>query len=116
MNFFHTAIDTPVIISLTIIWLITSSIETFDMRLNQAEKTPSITMREAVRRSEVKNHTPISKAITNIIAISNWILILIIFLLNPLYAVAIFIIRFILKVLPVLETIGGWVMKPIMKK
>ena len=116
MNFFSTPLDSPIIIILTIIWFISSAIETFDMRLNQAEKTPTITMREAVGVSAEKNYNSSGLAITNIISILNPVLIIAMFLLNPLYSVAIFVIRFILKVAPVMETVGGWIMKPFMIK
>lgn len=116
MNIFNTSIDSPISIIFTILWFIASAIDTFDIRLNQSEKTPGITMTEAVRRSSEKNYTSFGYAITSVVSILTWILFIIIFLLNPLYAVVIFVIRFILKVLPVMETIGGWIMKPFMKK
>ena len=92
MELFNTNIESPFIIIITIAFFITSAITTFDIRINQAQK-------EGVNEPSLPNW------VAGLYWL-NWIFGIILILLNWKYAIAVFIVRFILKVIPVLETIG----------
>lgn len=101
ITLFDTPIDSPLLITLTVIFFITSSITTFDKRLIQAVKNGTILPDEAMLPSWV-----------GVIAWLHWAVGLSIILLNWQYALIVFISKFILSVLPVLETIGNVLMAP----
>lgn len=92
MELFDTNIESPFIIITTIAFFITSAITTFDIRIIQAQK-------EGVDEPSLPNW------VAGLYWL-NWIFGTILILLNWKYAIAVFIVRFILKVIPVLETIG----------
>lgn len=102
MELFNTPIDSPILIGLTIVYFITSSITTFDRRLIQAEKagTPSSV-----------DHSMLPWWVGFILYI-HWGIGLALLLLNWKYALVVFISKFVLSVLPVLETIGNILMAP----
>ena len=100
MNF-NTSINSPVLIILTIIFFIVSSVKIFDTRLIQAKKSGIISVTD-----------PSSPGW---IALFYWfwiILMTAIFILNWKYGIAIFIINFILEVIPSLEILGNILMRP----
>lgn len=101
MELFYTPIDDPALIILTVVFAVTASITTFDKRLLQARKSGVITM-----------HQPILPNWVGVIGWIHWIIGLSILLLNWKYALLVFILKFLLSVLPVLETIGYILMKP----
>ncbi len=82
MELFNTPIESPVIIIITIIYFITSSIETFDLRLTQAKKA-----------GQDVEQLP---TWVNFFYLASWFLFLILFLLNWKYAIVVFVIKFIL--------------------
>lgn len=96
MEWFNTPIDSLYIIVITIIYFFTSAIETFDIRIIQAQ-------REGI------NERSLPKWVAYLYWL-NWLLALSLILLNWKYAIMVFIIRFILKVLPVLEIVGNILM------
>lgn len=102
MELFNTPIESPIIIILTIIYFFSSAIETFDIRLVQARK-------EGIEVEELPQWVALLYWL-------NWFLGLALILLNWKYAIVVFIIRFILKVLPVLEIIGNILMAPFKSK
>ena len=99
MTFFNTPIESPIIIIVTIIYFLTSAVETFDIRLTQAKKA-----------GEDIEQLPIW---VNFFYLASWVLFIILFLLNWKYAILVFIIKFILKVLPILEIVGNVLMAPL---
>jgi hypothetical protein len=101
ITLFDTPIDSPIIITLTVIFFITSSITTFDKRLIQAVKNGNIPPDEEMLPSWV-----------GVIAWFHWAVGLSIMLLNWQFALIVFVSKFILSVLPVLETIGNVLMAP----
>lgn len=101
MILFNTPTNSPILIILTIVFAVTSSITTFDKRLIQAKKAGTLPQDE-----------PILPSWVGIISWLHWGVMLSILLLNWKYAVAVFIIGFILEVLPVWETIGNILMSP----
>lgn len=101
IELFNTAISSPILIVLTILYAITSAITTFDIRMTQAKRDGRIPMDDPMLPSWV-----------GFIAWLHYIVFLSIILLNWKYAILLFVIKFILKVLPVLETVGNILMAP----
>ena len=92
---------TPLIICLTAAYFLVASITTFDIRKTQARKQGVLAPDE-----------PELPAWIAIFAWLQWGIFLALLLLNWKYALVIFVFKFILKVLPVLETIGKILMSP----
>ena len=101
LELFNTPIQSTTIIILTIIYFLIASITTFDIRVNQA-----------FLQGEDVERLPKWVAILYWLLWAIWIFI---FLLNWEYAIIIFVIKFVLKVLPVLEIIGNILMSPFKK-
>ncbi len=105
MNLFNAQTNSPILIILTIVFAITSSITTFDKRLIQAKKAGTLPQDEPMLPSWV-----------GVISWLHWGVMLSILLLNLKYAIVLFIIGFILEVLPVWEIIGNVLMSPFKPK
>jgi len=103
-EFFTNALKSPLIIGLTIAYLILASITTFGIRITQAKKNGTWSVDE-----------PDLPKWTGILFWLEWIVFIIILILNWKFGIALFILKFILKVLPVLETIGNILMRPFRK-
>lgn len=101
ITLFNTPIDSTLIIVLTILYFICESIATFDIRLIQGKRNGSLPPDE-----------PLLPDWTSIFIFIGWGIFIAFILLNWKYAILIFIIKFILKVLPVLETVGNILMSP----
>lgn len=102
---FNVFLNSPILTVLTILFAVTSSITTFDKRLIQAKKAGTVPSNE-----------PILPNWVGIISWAHWGIMLTIFLINWKYAIGLFIIGFILEVLPVWETIGNILMSPFRPK
>jgi hypothetical protein len=98
---FNTPIDSPLLITLTVLFAITSSITVFDKRMIQAKRSGSLPPDEPMLPSWV-----------GIIAWIHWGLLLGLLILNWKYAIGVYIAKFILSVLPVLEIAGNVLMRP----
>lgn len=105
MHLFHTAVSSPTLIILTIVYAICAAITTFDTRIIQAKKGGYLAENEA--------HVPVWTGFFGIIMWLTWVAI---FLLNWWYALALFVIKFILKVVPVLENVGAVILLPVVGK
>ncbi|PIP17636.1 MAG: hypothetical protein COX43_03255 [Parcubacteria group bacterium CG23_combo_of_CG06-09_8_20_14_all_35_9] len=105
ITLFNTAINSPIIIILTVLYAITSSITTFDIRLIQAKRDGTLPPDE-----------PMLPAWTGLFGWLGWGIAIALIFLNWKYAIFVFVIGFILKVLPVLETIGNILMSPFRPK
>jgi len=92
---------TPLIIGLTVAYFIVASITTFDIRVTQAK-----------REGTYPPGDPPLPSWIGIFAWMQWIIFVIILYLNWKYALVLFVIKFMLKVLPVLEIIGNILMSP----
>ena len=92
----------PAIIALTILYFILASITTFDIRLMQARKSGVLSSDEDLLPKWVAVFFWLEWGVFIILAVLNW-----------KYAIALFILKFILKVLPVLETVGNLIMSPL---
>ncbi|MBA7576652.1 hypothetical protein ES708_18493 [subsurface metagenome] len=87
--------------TLTVAFVVTSSITTFDKRSTQAK-------REGIL-------PPDEPSLPSWVAFIFWIhigLIIAMLILNWEYAIIVFIVMFVLAILPVLETIGNTLMSP----
>ena len=102
MELFNTPVQSTIIAILTVLYFIIASITTFDIRIIQA-----------IRQGEDEIPLPRWVAIFHWFLWITWIWI---FLLNWQYALTIFVVKFVLKVLPVLETIGNILMAPFKPK
>lgn len=101
VTLFNTPTDSSVLIFLTIIFAVTSSITVFDKRIIQAKRAGTLPADESMLPTWVGG-----------IAWLHWGVGLAIFLLNWQYALIVFVAKFVLSVLPVLETIGNILMSP----
>lgn len=102
---FYTSINSPIVIILTIIYFFTSAITTFDIRMIQAVKSGLLTPDEAMLPKWI-----------NWVYWLHWVVFISLVFLNWKFAIFIFVIKFILKVLPVLEVIGNVLMSPFKQK
>jgi len=102
---FATAISSPTILMLTILYAITSSITVFDKRLIQAKRDGTLPPDE-----------PMLPWWVGIIAWADWGIILTLLILNWKFALLLFLVKFILSVLPVLEIAGNIIMRPFRPK
>jgi hypothetical protein len=92
---------TPLIIGLTVAYFLVASITTFDIRLIQAKRDGILPPGE-----------PMLPTWVGVFAWMQWAIFLVLLYLNWKYALVLFAIKFVLKVLPVLETIGNVLMSP----
>ena len=99
------AYDTTTLVGLTIAYGIVSSITTFDIRLVQAKKSGNLPPDEPELPKWVA-----------VLYWVEWIIFAVMVYLNWKYALIVFAIKFGLKVLPVLETVGNILMTPFKKK
>jgi len=98
MQWFETPIDSPIVIIVTVLYFIASAVETFDIRIIQAQ------------RDGLDIESP--PRWIGLVYWLCWLLFIFLVLLNWKYAIIVYVIRFILKVLPVLEIIGNVLMSP----
>jgi hypothetical protein len=92
---------TPLIIVLTIAYFIVASVTTFDIRLIQAKRDGLLPPDE-----------PMLPGWVGIFAWMQWIIFAVFLYLNWKYALFLFVVKFVLKVLPVLEIVGNILMSP----
>jgi hypothetical protein len=97
-------LQTPIIQGLTIIYLLFASITTFGIRITQAKRNGTWDENEP----DLPNWTTVFYWL-------EWGVIIYIAVLNWRFAIALLILKFILKVLPVLEIIGNILMRPFRK-
>jgi|SRR3989344_5141552 len=102
MELFNTPVNSTTLITLTAIYTICAAISTFDTRIIQAKQNGFISKDEA--------YVP---EWTGLFGILMWLTWIAIFLLNWKYAFVVFAIKFVLKVLPILENIGALLLLPI---
>lgn len=105
MNLLGVFVNPPISIILIIIFVISSSITTFDKRMIQARKAGTILSDEPMLPSWVAGVYWIHYGLMVLILILNW-----------KYAIGLFIIGFIFEVLPVWEIIGNMLMRPFRPK
>jgi hypothetical protein len=92
---------TPLIIGLTVAYFITTSITTFDIRLVQAKKDGTLPPDQPMLPGWVSS-----------LYWLQWAIFLALLYLNWKYALVLFVVKFILKVLPVLEIVGNILTSP----
>ncbi|MBX3290937.1 MAG: hypothetical protein KF855_16625 [Acidobacteria bacterium] len=92
----------PVYLALTAAYFLVASVVTFDIRLNQAKQIEDI------------DYGTLPAWVT-LFYYFQWLLWITLAILNWKWALVIFIIKFVLKILPVLETIGNFLMFPFSK-
>lgn len=101
MHLFSTPIGSPVLIILSVVYLLLDAVCIFDTRVTQSIRNNVLPLNQ--------------KRLSNVISLFvllMWLCMAVIFLLNWWYAIILFVIQFILKVLPVLETIGATLLRP----
>lgn len=97
--------DSPTLIGLTAAYGVVSAITTFDIRLVQAKKNGT--------KPPDEPNLPQWVAFLYWL---EWIIFALLVYLNWKYALMVFAAKFVLKVLPVLETIGNFLMAPFKTK
>ena len=101
-QFFKEAVlNSPAVLITSIVLLIVQSITIFDIRILQAKRTGTLP----------PDHPELPKW-TRSFHMIEWVLRIILLILNWKFALAYFVLLFILKVVPVLETIGNILMVP----
>jgi hypothetical protein len=105
ISLFDTPADSSVLIVLTVLYAVTSSITVFDKRMIQARRDGTLPADEPMLPSWVA-----------IVVWVHWGIGLSIILLNWQYAIVVFVAKFIVSVLPVLEIIGNFLMAPFRPK
>jgi len=105
MQVFSTPINTPLLLTLTVIYGICAAVTTLNACINQAKQVGYLSRKEA--------YVP---AWAGLFAILLWATLSAIFLLNWWYALALFVIKFALKELSVLKYIGALLLWPILDK
>jgi len=92
---------TPLLISLTVAYFLVNAITTYDIRIIQVK--PS---------GQLSPDYPSLPSWVGIFVWLNWIIFAALLYLNWKYALVVFALRFVLKVVPVLETIGRMLISP----
>ncbi len=92
---------TPPIIGLTVAYFLVASITTFDIRITQAKQQGVLPLDEPALPTWVA-----------IFPWLQWAIFLALLYFNWKYALVLFAVKFVLKVLPVLETVGNILMSP----
>lgn len=90
---------TPLIIGLTIAYFMAASVTTFIIRVKQAQRLGEY------------DDQPLPSWVAVFIWMQ-WIIFAVLLYINWKYALVLFAIKYVLKVLPVLETIGNILMSP----
>ncbi len=103
--FLNTPSNSPALIICTVIFFITASITTFDVALINAKKSGDLPPDE-----------PVLPNWTGLIIWFHWGLSITILVLNWKYALVIFLIKFILNMLNILDIIGNFLCAPLRKK
>src|SRR5436853_7679495 len=92
---------TALIIALTVAYFLVASITTFDIRMTQAQ-----------RQGTLPSDEPMLPSWVGVFVWAQWAIFLLLLYLNWKYALILFALKFVLKVLPVLEVIGNILMSP----
>ena len=101
---FQTPSSSPLFIAITTVYFLSEAISIFDTRIIQAKQTGYLEPDYVVPEW------------TGIFGFLTWLTYTALLLLNPFVAIILFVIKFILKVLPVLENIGAVLMIPVVGK
>lgn len=105
MNILNIPLEvTPLLLWLTFFYLITSAISIFDVRITQAQKNGEMGPEESTPQWVGAIH------------ILDWIIFIVLLIVNWKYALIVKFIIFVFKVLPILEIIGNFLLFPFKKK
>lgn len=105
VQLFHTAINSPILITLIGIYFLSEAISTFDTRIIQAKKN-----------GYLHNDAAQVPQWTGFFAIFAWLSLLALIILSWKFAILVYVVVFILKALPVMENIGAFLLLPIVGK
>ena len=100
----NSSISSPALIILTILFFITSSITVFDKRHIQARRAGILLPDEPGLPSWIALVWLVHGAVLVAIILLNW-----------KYGIGLFVLKFVLSVLPVLEIVGNMLMRPFRK-
>lgn len=101
MKIFEQLLASPTLIGLSIALLICSSISIFDVRITQAKKAGNLP----------PDHPELPQWV-GVFHILDWIFQIALLILNWKVGILVWVTLFIMKILPVLETIGNILMSP----
>ena len=102
-------LDSSLILVLSVAYVIVASVRTYDVRLIQANKIGA--SRGVARRAEGR----VLPTWINGIHWVGWALLVVLVVLNWKYAIALYAVLFILRVVPVLEMVGEIITRPFLK-
>jgi len=102
--------ESPLIMVLSVLYVIVSAIRTYDARLIQAKQRGFYS--GVAARAE--GHT--LPQWVNFIHWAAWVIFIVLLLLNWKYALALYALLFILRMLPVLENLGSLMMRPFLQR
>lgn len=105
IELFTTPASTPLVTGLTVLYLLCTAISTFDTRIIQAKKAGFLHQDDA----QIPEWTGLFGIIASLSILG-------IILLNWKFAIALIVVKFILKVLPILENIGAFLLTPLVGK
>lgn len=104
-GFLVVSAKSTLLIALTILFAITSAVTTLDKRLIQAK-----------RAGDLPPDEPMLPVWTGLVTWIHWGVALSLLVLKWKYAIVVFVVGFVLEVLPVLETVGNVLMAPFRPK
>jgi len=96
---------TPLLIGLTVAYFVAASITTFDTRVIQAK-----------RDGRLPSGEPSLPPWVGVFGYLQWAIFLVLLYVNWKFALVVFVMKFVLKVVPVLETVGDVLMSPFKPK
>lgn len=96
----NSALDSPLILSLTFVYIVSDAISIYDTRLIQWRQNGMI-----------PKDTPSPPNWTGVFGILSWVTIIVTIILEWQYGLLLWLIIYILKIIPVMETIGGVIVK-----
>jgi hypothetical protein len=102
-------LDSPLILTLSVFYILVQAIRIYDVRLIQAKQSGLYS-----RVAEKAEGRSLPQWI-NIFHWAGWVIFIVILLLNWKYSIALYALLFILKTLPILENLGSLIMRPFLK-
>lgn len=101
----HAPLDSPVLFIISIAYLLIESICTYDTRIMQGFLRNAHS--DVFERAEMRM---LPRWVAHFVYLG-WLLLIVIAILNWKYAIALYVVKFILKVMPVLELVGEQLMR-----
>lgn len=102
-------LDSPLILALSVLYVLVEAIRIYDARLIQARQ------RGFYSRVAAKAEGRSLPQWVNIFHWAGWLIFVVLLLLNWKYALALYALLFVLRTLPILENLGSLMMRPFLQ-